>query len=295
VVVVSVNSNNNKATRLLLLGVRHQPQAACLVPPLPSKVSALQLQHPKALEVVSEHPLLHPVACLELQPPHPKALVVVAVSEVPRVDTEHRHRLLPEACLEHQLLVKEDSELLHQLREEDSLEHPRRDNPPLEAAHRRRKVDLEDLRVDLEHQLPRRIQVLVEEVELSGNHSSNNSSSHPPLVHQLQLREEACLEHQLPQLVAVLVVALELLLPQLREACLVPLLQPKAVLGHPRLRLQAVDSLEGPPRHRLNSNKVREEHEWPRTKLPKSRMAAARSSCRPLRPCRNTNTNRLKN
>jgi hypothetical protein len=34
-----------------------------------------------------------------------------------------------------------------------------------------------------------------------------------------------------------LVVALERLQPQLREACLVPLLQPREALGHPRLRL----------------------------------------------------------
>jgi hypothetical protein len=120
--------------------------------------------------------------------------------------------------------------------------------------------------VDLEHQLPRQIQVLVVEVELSCNLSSNNSSRHPPLVHQLLLKEEACLEHQLPQPVAVLVVDLEWLQPQPREACLVPLLQFREALGHPRLR-QAVDSLEVPPCHRLNSNKVREEeHEWPLTK-----------------------------
>jgi hypothetical protein len=141
-----VDSVNNRVTRLRPLGVRHQPLAACLVPQLPpSKV--LVHQHPlnKALEGALELPLLlREGACLEHQPPHPKALVVAAVLEVPRVDTEHRHRLLPEVCLEHQLQPREALELRHLLREEDSLEHLRRDNRPLEAAHRHRKVVLEE-------------------------------------------------------------------------------------------------------------------------------------------------------
>jgi hypothetical protein len=270
VVVVSVN--NSKVTRHPPLGVRHQPQAACLVLQLQPREALVPLLQPsrEALEVVSELPLQLPVACLELQPRHPLALVVAVVLEVARVDMARRHRLHKEACLEHQLPHPPALEPLHQL-EEDSSEHLRRDPHPLAVVRpRRHNPDLEEPRVALEHQLPRRIQGLVVEVELSGNHSNNNnSSSHPPLAHQLQ-RVEAYLEHPHKHRRHLLVVeALVLLLaaalavvqhPHKREEC----------LEHPRLHLLAVDSLELPLRHRVNNNKVsrvrEEEHEWPLTK-----------------------------
>jgi hypothetical protein len=236
----------------------------------PKEALVPQHQLREALEVVSEHPLRLPVACLELQPLHPLALEEAAVLEVPRVGMVHQHRLHREACLEHRLPHLRALELLHQLVEEASLEHLRRDPLPLaEGRLRHRNPVLEEPRVALEHQLRRRIQGLVVEVELSGNHSSNNNSSHPLLVHRLQ-QVEACLVLLLQprEDLVLLLQALVLLL----EAALVVVQHPHKLeecLEHPRLHLQAVDCLELPPRHRLNNkvSRVREEeHEWPRTK-----------------------------